>query len=301
MARSRKQDDKIIVNNFVVCGEVLDVTNYREYNTGKENECFGYTLKIETNKETKESLDIEFFVQSTSKFAKGLGTVYEEVKTRANDGEGEIVRCTGKLTNNIYFSEGEIVEKLVLSGAFCNRQSDPKNKKMNFEPCAKFDTLVYVQEVEGERITGLVNEYAGKKIKGHVFDYSIGETAKGIEKVTKKDGLSTFSGNIISVVETKFLPEDKTREIDTEGYFGTELERIEKINEQKRKLREEGVKVNKTHLVITGGRANVSMETIEEQELPYTKEDIEDMLYNIDDVIKELEKKNNVQTDEVPF
>ena len=75
----------------------------------------------------------------------------------------------------------------------------------------------------------------------------------------------------------------------------------EKINEQKKKLREEGIKVNKTHLVITGGRANVSMEAIEEQELPYTKEDIEDMLYNIDDVIKELEKKNNVQIDEVPF
>lgn len=300
MAR-KQQDEKLIVNNFVVCGEVLDVFNYREYNVGKENECFGYTLKIETDPETKESLDVEYFVNSNSKMAAGLGTIYEEVKTRATHGEGEIVRCTGKVTNNIFCSDGKIVEKLTLSGAFCNRKSDPKNKKMDFTPSAKFDTVGYIREIEGENITALVNEYVGKSIKGHILNFEIGDTAKGFEKATKVGNISFLSGKIKSVTETMFLPEEETEAIDTEGYFGTELEKIEKINETRAKLREEGIKVNKVHLVITGGRTKVKDEQIVDQKVPFLENDIDDMLYNIDVVIKELEQKNNITSDDIPF
>lgn len=294
---------KMLANNFIVCGEVLDVLNYREGNVGESNEYFGFTLRIETNKETGQTLDVEYFVSCNSKLFEGMNTIYNEVKTRATNEKGDIVRCVGKIVRNDYVSNGELVEKLVLSGTFCNRQGDSKNKKMDFTPAAIFECTTCITNLSENKVTGIVNEYLtkGGKIKGHFIDFKIGENAKGFNEMVQVDDIVNLQGEIVVEIETRYLPDKDTEELDSSRFFGKAKEKIEKENEMRKKLREEGIQVRKVTLDIVGGSLGLTDEEIEIHKLPFKDEDIDDMINDANERIDRLKSTIEANDADIPF
>lgn len=306
--------DKIIVNNFVVAGEVLDIINYKEFNVGQMNECWGYTLRIETNPETGEYQDVEYFTMlSNEKTNKSMDTIYREVKTRAKDEVGDKVRCTGRVTSNDYYKNGELIRKIVLSGSFCNRDKGKASEKELYEPCSKFDVVGVVGDVtvvseEEINITLLINEYKSKngKIKGHEIEV-IGRSKPAVDAMKdalKKDMIVPFGGLMTKNVTTEFLPEEETAPLSTEGAWGTGLEEIEKKNKIRAELRENGVKREKFELLLTGNKPIVTEEDIEDQKLPFEADDIDEMYADVDDRLEKAKDRDNfknVSDDEVPF
>ena len=111
---------KTIVNQVIIAGELIDFVNVKSGVSKKGNEYFKFNMVIETNKETSEQHQVEFFEMKNSfdgkenpKF-KSMVTAYEEYKSRVTDGEGEIVRVTGRLTMDPYVSKNEnkIINKI---------------------------------------------------------------------------------------------------------------------------------------------------------------------------------------------
>ena len=310
------------LNSFIVTGEVLDLINYKCFNEGMSNESWGYTLRIETNPETQESVDVEFFTSVNSKkINDSMTTIYNEVRTRSQHKEGDIVRCTGKLTSGDYYSKGELVKKVVLSGDFCNRKGEKGNEKYDFTPCATFYALGMVREIieDEDKLTldTLVNEYKTKngKIRGHYIDFTAeGDGIKGVKstiKVTKEKVdadlmVLKLSGKITKEIETIKVDESTIVFEDEEGAWGEELERIQASNERKRKLIEEGMKKETVKLLLTGAKKGLTKEEIEENEINFSEYDIEDMVADVEDRLdksKERDAKKNgiVSDDNVPF
>ena len=104
--------------------------------------------------------------------------------------------------------------------------------------------------------------------------------------------------------ETKELP---LREIKG---FGSaiedakkENERIEKENARRKELRENGLQIHKQGLVVSGSSGAYTKEEIEENDMPFTTDDINDMLDSIENKMAELEAQltyDNMNED-VPF
>lgn len=302
------------VNNFVVVGEVLDVLNYKEFNVGQPNECWGYTLRIETNPETGEFQDVEYFTMvSNEKSNKSMDTIYREVKTRAKDEIGDKVRCSGRITSNDYYKKGELIRKVVLSGSFCNRDKGKASEKELFIPCAKFDVVGVVSDVnvvseEEINITLLVNEYKSKngKIKGHEIEV-IGRSEPAVNAMKdslKKDMIVPFGGLMTKKTTIEFLPDEETAPLSTEGAWGTGLEEIENKNKIRAELRENGVKREHFELLLTGNKPIVTEEDIEDQKLPFEPDDIEDMYADVDERLDDAKKRDdakNVSNEDIPF
>ena len=109
---------------------------------------------------------------------------------------------------------------------------------------------------------------------------------------------------IEEVKETKELP---LREIKG---FGTavedakrENEKIEKENARRKELREKGLQIHKQGLVVSGSSGAYTKQEIEENDMPFTSEDINDMLDGIEDKMADLEAQltyDNMNED-VPF
>lgn len=311
-------------NQFVVCGEIIDIVNFDEKNIGEANEWWKYTLRIETNPETQETIDVEFFTTVSNETKnKSMTTVYETVKTRAKDGKGTIVRCTGSLSSNDHYSKGEFVKKAVLNGSFCNRQGEKGSDKYDFTPCATFKALGLVNEVieeEGKLILDcLVNEYKTKngKIKGGYIDFVVtgekdikglsGQIKRTKEQVDEKFILMPLSGKILKEIEIIEADESQLIEENSEDAWGDFEEEIEKRNEYKRDLKENGIRKEKLLLKLVGAKKGLSKEQVEENGYPFGEYDIKDMVdayeHTLEDSrLRDEEKMSKTISDsEVPF
>ena len=228
------------------------------------------------------------------------------------DGKGDVIKVLGSLTTNSYVTKnGEIVNNIVIKGNSMTREKG--NEKVKFVPGATVQCLGLIDKVEKiddetTKFEVLVNEYkTTKSIKGHIIElYAKGKGAVEGTSHLEKDMLVPFGAEIVNDVETIFLPEEDTELIDTEGAWGTELERIEKENERRTKLREEGIKRYTTKVVLTGARKPLTDEEIEEQELPFDNDSINDMFEAIDDMRQDLEneaamKKMGSEDEDIPF
>ena len=298
--------NKEVVNNVVVVGEVVDLLNMREGSCQNgNNEYFKYTLRLETNPETGETIDVEFFSMkydfnnNIKKQYVCMDKIYNEVATKVQDGKGDVVRALAKLTSNSYVNKnGEIINNIVLQGSFMERDKDTKKDKNKFIPGCNIQCLGLIDKVEKiddetVKFEVLINEYkSAKSIKGHMVElYAKGKGAVQGTSHLEKDMLVPFGAQIVNDVETIFLPEEDTELIDTEGAWGTELEKIEKENERRTKLREEGIKRYITKVVLTGARKPLTDEEIEEQGLPFDNDSINDMFEAIDDMRQDLENE----------
>lgn len=312
---ANKKNNKQVVNNFVVAGELLDVVNEKCFNENTPRECWGYTLRIETNPETQESHDVEFFTMvSNEKTYKSMLTIYEEAKSRARDGKGDIVRCTGRLTCGDYYSNGELVKKIVLNGSFCNRDKGKVNEAALFKPGTSFKVLGFVDKIEKVSdeemvIDALVNEYKSSKsgkIKGHILSF----IAKGVNAVTalsetvNEEDIIPFGGVITEEIKTIFLPEEETAPLDTSGAWGTMLDDLEEKNREREILRKEGIKNKIVQLVLTGSDKAITTELIEEEKIPFESSDIDDMLDEFESRMEDSKNKDaqrNVNNSDIPF
>ena len=89
-----------------------------------------------------------------------------------------------------------------------------------------------------------------------------------------------------------------------------EVEEIKKVlkegkkeNERRKELRENGIKIHKQALVVSGSSGAYTKEEIEENDMPFTSEDINDMLDGIEDKMADLEAQltyDNMDED-IPF
>lgn len=314
-----KKMNKQIVNLVNVTGELIDIVNVKEGSTkAGNNDYFKYELKLETNPKTGETINVEFFSMKYDmngdirKMYKAMDTIYAEAKSRVTDGKGDVIKVLGSLTTNSYVTKnGEIVNNIVIKGNSMTREKG--NEKVKFVPGATVQCLGLIDKVEKiddetTKFEVLVNEYkTTKSIKGHIIElYAKGKGAVEGTSHLEKDMLVPFGAEIVNDVETIFLPEEDTELIDTEGAWGTELERIEKENERRTKLREEGIKRYTTKVVLTGARKPLTDEEIEEQELPFDNDSINDMFEAIDDMRQDLEneaamKKMGDDDQDVPF
>ena len=148
--------NKEVVNNVVVVGEVVDLLNMREGSCQNgNNEYFKYTLRLETNPETGETIDVEFFSMkydfnnNIKKQYVCMDKIYNEVATKVQDGKGDVVRALAKLTSNSYVNKnGEIINNIVLQGSFMERDKDTKKDKNKFIPGCNIQCLGLIDKVE---------------------------------------------------------------------------------------------------------------------------------------------------------
>lgn len=285
--------NKEVVNQFVVCGKVLDITNFKEGNIGQPNEYFGFTVKVLVDEEANEVIPVEFF--TTAKMEnrfKSFDTLYSELKTVANDGEegADVVRITGKLTDNSYYSKGELVKKMVLSAEYCNRKKDKPNDK--FVTGATFKALALidkVNEVDDKLVLNtLINNYKSKngKIAGENLEIVVegDKFIKGFDKMLEKTEskspgftLMPVSGKVVNDVEIIKVDESELIEEDVEDSFGDFVDEVEERNAHKRDLKENGIRREHLALRLTGAKVGITKEEVEEKEYPYDSMDIEDM------------------------
>ena len=138
------------------------------------------------------------------------------------------------------------------------------------------------------------------------------ESIEGMKSLVKVDDVANIGAFIKDIVEVRFLPEEETKELplrEIKG-FGTavedakkENERIKKENERRKELRENGIKIHKQALVVSGSSGAYTKEEIEENDMPFTSEDINDMITLIEDKIYDLEAQltyDNMNND-IPF
>lgn len=320
MAKKRE-----IINQIVVCGELVDFLRFEKKVSKTGKEYIKYTVRVETNKDTQEQYDIEFFEMKTdfnggeNANYKGLLTAYETYRSIATDGVGEQVRITGKLVKNAYVSNGEIVDKIVLQGKYITHKKE-EDKDEYFETCAIFKGIIFVDKVINEDnkviISSLVNEKKTSKVtKGHLVDIIADEpdTIAGVNEMFKEDMVIPVGAKLVDVIDTVFLPEEDTKELDKkkEIGFGTGLEDIrkynewvEKENERRKPLREEGLKVHKIEVKITGCTENISSDIIEEKEIPFLKDDINEMfddIYSIQDDLNAEVQQYKIDNMNIPF
>lgn len=324
--------EKVINNQVVICGELIDFVNVKKGETKTGNEYFKYDMVIETNKETCEQHQVTFFEMRDGFNGKENGrwkamyTAYDEVegyKSRVTHGKGEIVRVTGRLAIESYVSKNEnkIVDKIVVKGQYFSRLKEGEKEKEPgyFDSCATFKGTMFVDKMEETEdkliIKGLVNEYKSKnKILGHLVEFVCDnkESIEGMKSLVKETDVANIGCVLQDIVETRFLPEEETKELplkEVKG-FGTavedakrENEKIKKENARRKELRENGIQVHRTGLIVTGSAGAYTQEEIEEKELPFDKDSINDMFddiyYKQDMLNAQLGDLNS--SDEVPF
>lgn len=324
MAKKKRE----VVNQFVICGELLDFTNVKADTSKSGKEYFKFTMKVETDKKTGETHDVEFFEMkesfdgSENSRYKAMCTAYENYKTRVEDKVGDIVRLNGRLTTNSYISQGELVNKLVLGGSYMTHKEENSDKdESHFDPCAIFNGIVFIDKIEesddGVVVSALINEYKTQKkgSKGHLVNLiaTDKETVEGVKAMFKEEMVIPVGAKLVDTVDVVFLDEEKTKDLEKKEMvgFGTGLEDIkkhnewvEKENERRKVLREEGLKVHREVLSITGCTAPIGEDEIEERELPFEKSDIDEMfdeVYRIQDELNNELALQQVQNADVPF
>ena len=322
---------KTIVNQVIIAGELIDFVNVKSGVSKNGNEYFKFNMVIETNKETSEQHQVEFFEMKNNfdgkenpRF-KSMITAYEEYKSRVTDGEGEIVRVTGKLTMNPYVSKNEnkIINKIVVKGNSMHRdRGDEKEREKGlFDFCSIFKGMIFVdklEEIDAEnmKVKALVNEYKSKKgAVGHLIDIDVigKEYVDGVKALLKENTIASIGLKIADVVDTVFLDEDKTVELEKREMigFGDGLREIqeyndwvEKENERRKDLRENGLKIHRDALVITGCSRIFTEEDIEKEDLPFDRDSINDMFDLVEDKMADLEAQltyDNINDEDVPF
>ena len=129
----------------------------------------------------------------------------------------------------------------------------------------------------------------------------------------KEDMIIPIGARLVDLVETVFLEEEKTQELEKKEMvgFGTGLddikeynEWVEKENERRKVLREEGIKVHKETLSIIGCTAPINEDEVEEKGLPFEKMDIDEMfddIYRIQDELNAELQMQQVNDQDVPF
>jgi hypothetical protein len=319
------------VNEIVVCGELIDFINDKSGTTSTGNPYFRYTMRIETNKETKETHDVEFMEFATmfdgkeNPRYKAMCTAFEEYRSRVTDGVGEVVRVTGKLVTNSYVSKNEkaIVNKLVLKGERMHRDrgDEKEHEEGKFDFCAKFEGIGFidkVEEVDGKLVVStLINEYKSKNkgAVGHLIDMYVTnpDMIEGAKDYLQVDDVVTIGALLVDMVETKFLPESETKELEKRKVsgFGTGIQKakeynewVEKENARRKKLREEGLQIHKESLELTGADLKLDEDFITEGNYPFEKDDINDMLdgvYKIQDDLQAELNMLNINNSDVPF
>ena len=307
---------KEITNLAMVVGELIDITNVKEDSWKDGTEYFKYNILLETNPETGETMEVEFNANKYDRNGnisikyKGMDTIYEQARSRVTDGEGDIIRATGSLVMNSYVSKktGEIINKLVIKGNNMTRQKGNEKDKSKFIPGATFSGIMMVDSIEKiddetTKFNMLINEYkSAKSIRGHIIPvYAIGKDAVEGTSHFEKDMLIPGGAIIEKHLKETVFP-DKMKEwelLDETGCWGTEKERIIKENERRKvenekiaKMKEEGIKIYENRVVLTGTRKNLTEEDVENKELPFETDDIDEMLELIDEKMEDLENES---------
>ena len=285
-----------LANNYVeVAGTVMDIYGYKVMNQGETYEKLEYKMKVKVDE--NQIFEVKFSAKISSKLYDGFCTLWDEIKTVAENGdEADRIKITGKLTNNTYYSKGKLYEGAEILVNSAKREKDT-NK---FDNNASFATLGYILEhnklEDGTaNVRALINEYSfNGNIKGHELVFNISEDVDDYLEFFPVKSVCSLEGMLNNERIEIELTEKDTEELSTEGTIGTAKKRILEENERRKKLREDGLFKDVCKLELIGGVNNISLDDIEENEYPFTENDIDDMLNGIDEKLeKSLEWDKN--------
>ena len=306
--------EKKLIGNFVeVAGTVMDVYGDRVVGQGSDWEVFEYMMKIRV--EEDQIFEVKFRAKKSSKLYNGFVTIYDEIKTVAESGdEADRIRVTGKLVANSFYSKGKLYEKVEIVVNSANREKEKK-----FDNNASFAVLGYIEEHKKledgtANIKALINEYSfNGKVRGHEVNFNVAdkEEVDDYLEFFKEKTVCSLEGMLVNKrVKVEIDPKD-LEELSTKGTIGSAKKKIMAENERRKKLREEGVFRNEMVLELTGGVEDISLEEIEHHKYPFLKEDIQDMIDDIDERLDKSQAKDKernpsaysvgVDEDDLPF
>ncbi|EQF59383.1 hypothetical protein QGE_2998 [Clostridioides difficile CD200] len=216
-------EKRINYNQVFVSGEVLDILNIARMNQGTGQEAIRFTLKVETA--PNESVNVDYFTSmfksdgSPNQMFLGIETIANEIKTRAEDGKGDIVRCVCSLDNNLYYKDGEKKERFQISGTFCNREKyddkgnpiDDKGEVVKSIKASQgwrvYTLIENIEEKEDDlgkylEIKGLINKY-GKQGCNMTFRIHNEDMIEGFKSLYKIGDVGLLEGTVKSMVVSK--------------------------------------------------------------------------------------------------
>lgn len=179
------KNKKVKYSEVMIAGEILDISNMEVKwpNTPGEREVFKLSIETESNETMSLVFDnaVYGFDGQPNNKAEGALTIYNEAKTRAKDGKGDMVRCMCKIDNQQYYSNGELKEFMNIKVDYCHRAKG--NEIIKPEQLWKIDTLIKSMEMKngalGEylEVKGLINDYISStgKIKGTPITYRVSD------------------------------------------------------------------------------------------------------------------------------
>lgn len=193
-----------------ISGEVVNKTNWEQKWAGTPGERGVFRMDIEVAPNTV--LTVEFdntpydFSGNPSKKYEAAVTIYNEYKTKAQDGQGDMVTCICKIDKQEYYSNGELKEFQTLKADYCSRQ---KNKS-EFSQIWKIDTLIKSMEMKTDslgdylEVKGLINDYISTtgKIKGINITYKIhdAEIIEGFKSLYTIGSVAKLNGEFMETV-----------------------------------------------------------------------------------------------------
>ena len=282
-------EKKLLVNFVEISGTVMDIYGDKVIGENEDWMRFEYMMKIRVAED--QIFEVKFSAKKSSKLYAGFTTLYDEVKTVAESGEdADRIRITGKLVSNAFYSKGKLYEKVEIVVNSANREKEKK-----FENNASFATLGYIEEHKKledgtANIRALINEYSfNGKVRGHEITFNVADKDEVDDYLEffKEKTVCSLEGMLVNKrVKVEIDPKD-LEELSTKGTIGSAKKKILEENERRKKLREEGVFRNEMVLELTGGVEDISLEEIEHHKYPFLKEDIQDM---IDDIDERLDK-----------
>ncbi|HBY2611037.1 TPA: hypothetical protein MIW27_001232 [Clostridioides difficile] len=273
-------------NEVFVSGEVLDILAAERVKEGTPQEAIKFKLNVAISQDKNEIVDYYGSIYTSAggvnKISQGLETVVNDIVTRAEEGRGEIVRCTCQLDDNTYYSDGEKHEGFRIQGKFCNRQKDAK---LPIKAGILWRAYVYLEEIikieEGLEVIGIINKYNDNGFRVRlVIDNT--EVIKEFEKLYKVGDVPQLEGDIVTEI------------IEGTGGFGTGKK--DKIIKYLRITGGSGNKISKENDFGEDGKPN-----------PFYKDNIVAMIDKMEEkenAMKEKDAQNNninIEESDLPF
>ena len=117
-------------NEVYISGEIVDISNAKIKNQDQSDEKMSFTMKVDTGDGEIVTINFDnnklgYDGNEDSKYVSAL-KIYEEGLTRTQNGQGDIINCSCKVSNNRYYSEGKLVDYRTIKGEYCNRQKEGK-------------------------------------------------------------------------------------------------------------------------------------------------------------------------------
>lgn len=304
---------KINTNLIKIIGEAASLSELKIIGEGESYEKIQFTLgvKVEDDifKVKFEAPKYEFGTKKESAKYKGFMTLYDGLELIDEKGKGDKISVTAKAVNNSFYLDGELKENIEYKVNVATRDVKLEKEGAIFKICGRIEEMIK-EDDDTLTLKILSNEtkYKGK-IKGGYIPMRVmdKESIEEFERLFREGDISLFEGYIRNIKEEVYIDPKNLEPVEVRG-FGSRRKELEAENERRAKLREEGLWKNVMTLCVeSSDEPFTEDEIIDEYDIPFTKEDCDDMVEYINENLEKSklrdEKRNNQTIDEedVPF